>query len=228
LPLSIRSFVVLVTRLVRLYVGLVLFGTGIALNVHADLGLGPWDVLHQGLSEHTGIPIGTMNIIVGGVVLLAWIPLRQRPGIGTLSNAVVVGLVIDFVLWALPDVTSLWVRVPELLLCAPVIALGSGFYIGAGLGPGPRDGLMTGLARRGVASVRVVRTGIECTALVAGFLLGGSVGAGTLIIALTIGPQVQWFLDRLSLEPPPARSGRESPPLRGSMPPRTEDVTPPR
>ena len=216
---------VLVTRLVRLYVGLVLFGVGIALNVHADLGLGPWDVLHQGLSEHTGIPIGTMNILVGAVVLLAWVPLRQRPGIGTVSNAVVVGLVIDLVLWVLPDVSSLWVRVPELLLCAPLIALGSGFYIGAGLGPGPRDGHMTGLARRGVASVRVVRTAIECTVLVAGFLLGGSVGAGTLIIALTIGPQVQWFLDRLSLAP---RSVKGSPDQDPTIVHGTMDVTPPR
>ena len=225
MALSIPSFVVLVTRLWRLFVGLFAFGFGIALLVHADLGLGPWDVLHQGISERTGIPIGTVGIGVGALLLLLWIPLPVRIGFGTVANTVVIGLVIDGTLWLLPESAPLWVRLIEAPLGIVLVAIGSGFYIGAGFGPGPRDGLMTGLAARGVGSVRVVRTGIEVTVLVLGWLLGGTVGIATAIQAVTIGPLVQLFLEKLSLAP---RSGRESERQPFEFPPRTEGVAPPR
>jgi uncharacterized membrane protein YczE len=203
-------------RLPRLAVGLIAFGGGIALMVLSDLGLPPWDVLHQGLSERTGLPIGTVGIIVGLALLVLWIPLRQRMGIGTLANAVVVGLVIDAVLWAVAEPSHLGVRWALLLAGIALIGLGSGAYIGAGLGPGPRDGLMTGIAARG-PSVRLVRTGIEVTVLVLGILLGGTAGIGTVLLALLIGPIVQvtlgWFdldlraagVDADPLAPEPAR-----------------------
>jgi uncharacterized membrane protein YczE len=186
--------------------GLVVMGVGVALMVRADLGLGPWDVLHQGLSKRTGIPIGTVGILVGLPVLLLWIPVRVRPGIGTVINVVVIGLVIDAFLWAVPEIDNLPVQ--SVLLVAGVVgvALGSGLYIGAGLGPGPRDGLMTGMAKRGLGSIRAVRTAIELTVLAIGFALGGSVGIGTVLQAVTIGPMVQAFLLRWQLPPlvPPA------------------------
>jgi uncharacterized membrane protein YczE len=196
--------VLFVTRLWRLLVGLLAFGFGIALMVHADLGLGPWDVLHQGISERTGIPIGTVGIIVGALLLVTWIWLPVRIGLGTILNTVLIGLIIDVTLWLLPASAPLGVRVGEVLTGTVLIALGSGFYIGAGLGPGPRDGLMTGLADRGVGSVRVVRTGIELSVLALGWLLGGTVGWATALFAITIGPLVHFFLERLSLAPVPA------------------------
>lgn len=227
--MSIPSFVVLVTRLWRLFVGLFAFGFGIALLVHADLGLGPWDVLHQGISERTGIPIGTVGIGVGILLLLLWFALPVRVGVGTVANTLVIGIVIDVTLWLLPASAPLAVRVGEVPLGIVLVAMGSGFYIGAGLGPGPRDGLMTGLARRGVGSVRAVRTGIEVTVLVLGWLLGGTVGIATAVQAVTIGPLVQWFLHKLSLEPVlVAGSGRETVGKADRIPPRTEPVTPPR
>jgi uncharacterized membrane protein YczE len=190
-------------RLPRLFLGLVLCGLGIALMVRADLGLGPWDVLHQGVSERTGIPIGTVGILVGLVVLALWLPLRERMGLGTVCNVIVIGVVIDLTLLVLAEPSSMPARVTFLVVGAFLFGPGSGLYIGARLGPGPRDGLMTALAARG-PSVRLVRTGIELTALAIGFLLGGSVGAGTLLFALTIGPNVQWFLERLDVHRPDA------------------------
>lgn len=188
-------------RLTRLFLGLVVMGVGIASMVRSELGLAPWDVLHQGLSERTGVPLGTVVILVGLAVLALWVPLRQRPGVGTVANAVVIGAVIDLTLAVVPQVD--WTVVRWALMPAGVVALslGSGLYIGAGLGPGPRDGLMTGLAARG-PSVRLVRTGIEVAALAGGWLLGGSVGVGTLVLAASIGPLVQFFLDRLRLPAP--------------------------
>lgn len=185
-------------RVPRLLWGLALYGWGLALMVAADLGLGPWDVLHQGISFHTPIPIGTVGIITGLLVLILWIPLRQRFGLGTALNVVLIGVVID--------VTLLWLTTPELAvlrwayLVGGVVMVGvaSGYYIGAGLGPGPRDGLMTALARRGWPIGRV-RTGIELTVLAGGWLLGGTVGIGTLLFAFGIGPLVQVFLPRLSV-----------------------------
>ncbi len=177
----------------RLLGGLVTMGTGIAVMVLAGLGLGPWDVLHQGLSTRTGVPIGTVGIIVGVALLALWVPLRQRLGVGTVLNTILIGVTIDVVLALVPDFEPLWLRWVGMLVGVILYAGGSGLYIGAGLGPGPRDGLMTGLARRG-ASIRVVRTGLELTVLALGFTLGGTVGVGTVVLALSVGPLVQVFL----------------------------------
>lgn len=196
-------------RLPRLLLGLVLFGFAIALMVRSDLGLAPWDVLHQGVSERTGLAIGTVAILTGVGVLLLWIPLRERVGLGTVANAVVIGLVVNATLGVLDVPDALWLRIAYLVLGIFLFGPGSGFYIGAGLGPGPRDGLMTGLARRGW-SLRVVRTGIEATVLVVGALLGGTVGIGTIAFAVTVGPNVHLFLDRMSL-PAPRRRGEAHP-----------------
>lgn len=185
-------------RVPRLIAGLVACGTGLALMVLGDLGLGPWEVLHQGLSRRSGIPIGTMGILVGVVVLLGWLPLRQRPGVGTVCNVVLIGVTIDVVLAVAPEPDGLLSRWACLLVGVLLVGVGSGLYIGAGLGPGPRDGLMTGLAARG-HSLRLVRTGIELSALVAGWALGGTVGVGTVLFAFAIGPLVQLFLGRLTI-----------------------------
>lgn len=192
-------------RLPRLILGLFLCGLGVALMVGANLGLAPWDVLHQGLSERTGIPIGTVGIVVGALVLLAWVPLGERVGVGTICNVVLIGVTIDATLLVLPDDPAMPMRVAFLLIGAFLFGPGSGYYIGVRLGTGPRDGVMTALAARG-HSVRVARTAIEVTVLVAGFALGGSVGVGTVVFALTIGPNVHFFLDRLSLGFPPPRA----------------------
>jgi uncharacterized membrane protein YczE len=188
-------------RVPRLVAGLVLCGLGIAFMVAADLGLAPWSVLDQGISEHTGIPIGTVSIIVGALVLAAWIPLRERPGLGTVLNVLLIGTTIDLALLVLDTPATLAGRLGYLAFGVFLWGPGTGLYIGAGLGPGPRDGLMTGLAARGVGSIRLVRTGIELTALAVGMALGGSVGLGTLAFAFTIGPNVQLFLPRLTLRP---------------------------
>ena len=169
--------------------------------IDADLGLAPWDVLHQGISIHTGIPIGTAAILVGFAVLLLWIPLRERYGLGTVLNVLLIGLTIDVLLAVLPDHPPTFVRVTFLLVGTFLFGPGSGFYIGAGMGPGPRDGLMTAIAARGY-TVRVVRTVLEVSVLIMGFVLGGSVGIGTLLFAFTIGPNVHYWLDRLTLVHP--------------------------
>jgi uncharacterized membrane protein YczE len=180
-------------RLVQLYAGLLLYGLSSSLLVLAGLGLDPWDVFHQGLSRTFGLAIGTWAIIVGVVVLLLWIPLRQRPGIGTVSNVVLVGLTMNAVLGHVHPPHALGPRI-ALLLCGVFLnGVATGMYIGAGLGPGPRDGLMTGLAARG-HSIRVVRTGIELTVLFVGWRLGGTVGVGTVVYALAIGPLAHVFV----------------------------------
>lgn len=179
--------------------GLTLCGSGLALMVLARLGLGPWEVLHQGLSRRTGIPIGTTGILVGFVVLLAWVPLRERLGVGTLCNVVWIGLVIDALLAAVEPPSGLAARVAALLAGVALVGLGSGFYIGAGLGAGPRDGLMTALSHRHGRSIRSVRTALELSALSAGWALGGTVGIGTVVFALGIGPLVQLWLGRLTI-----------------------------
>ena len=188
-------------RLTRLVFGLLLCGTGVALMIDADLGLAPWDVLHQGISIHTGIPIGTVAILVGIVVLLAWLPLHERYGVGTVLNVLIIGTTIDVLLAVLPDHPPMGLRIAFLLVGTFLFGPGSGFYIGAGMGPGPRDGLMTAIAARG-HSVRVVRTILELSVLTVGFLLGGSVGIGTVLFAATIGPNVHYWLDRLTLVHP--------------------------
>lgn len=180
-------------RLVQLYGGLVLYGVSSSLLVLAGLGLDPWDVFHQGLSRTFGLAIGTWAIIVGVVVLLFWIPLRQRPGIGTLSNVVLVGLTMNVVLGHVHAPHAMAARVACLVCGVFLNGVATGAYIGAGLGPGPRDGLMTGLAARG-HSIRVVRTGLEVTVLVTGWLLGGTVGVGTVVYALSIGPLAHVFI----------------------------------
>jgi uncharacterized membrane protein YczE len=168
----------------------VLFGVSLALMVQARLGLGPWDVLHQGLARRLGWPIGDVTIVVGALVLLAWIPLRQRPGLGTVSNVVLVGLSVDVALGLLPSPHAMAARAGLLVAGILLNAVASGLYLGAGLGPGPRDGLMTGLAAHGI-SVRVARTVIEVAVLLLGIALGGTVGIGTLAYAVAIGPLVQ-------------------------------------
>jgi uncharacterized membrane protein YczE len=193
---------VMLRRLSNLYAGLVLFGLSIAMMVRAELGLASWDVLHQGIAGLTGLRFGVVVIAVAAVVMLLWIPLRQRPGFGTLSNVVVVGLAADVALDLLPTMHGLALRVALLVGGILVNGVATGLYIGAGLGPGPRDGLMTGLAARGY-SIRIARTAIELTVLVAGWLLGGSVGVGTVLYAVSIGPLVHYLLPRISVPPAP-------------------------
>ncbi len=184
-----------------------LFGLGVALMVAADLGLDPWDVFHQGLAARTGLSLGWTVIAVSVAVMLAWVPLRQRPGLGTVSNAVVVGLVIDPALALLPRPGHLLGRWAFLVAGILGIAVATALYIGADLGPGPRDGLMTVLARRG-HSIRLVRTTLEVSVLAVGWLLGGTVGIGTLAYALSIGPLIQLLMPRLATAGgPPGRDG---------------------
>lgn len=194
----------------RLLFGLVLCGLGIASMVAADLGLGPWDVLHQGLSRVTGLPIGVVTILVGALVLLAWLPLGERPGWGTVANVLIIGVVLDLVLLVLDTPTSLIARTGMTAAGPVLFGIGSGFYLGAGMGSGPRDGVMTGLARRGWP-VGVARTAIELGALAGGWALGGTVGLGTVLFAATIGPIVHVSLPRLRVaDPPIARRGVRS------------------
>ncbi|MFF2202869.1 YitT family protein [Streptomyces sp. NPDC058145] len=181
-------------RLIQLYAGLALYGASSALLVAAGLGLEPWNVLHQGLAELTGLTIGVVSIAVGAVVLLLWIPLRQRPGLGTVSNVFVVGLAMDGTLALLPDVHALAVRVPLLVAGIVLNGAATGLYIAASFGPGPRDGLMTGLHRRTGRSIRLMRTVVEVTVVVTGFALGGTIGIGTVLYAVSIGPLAQLFL----------------------------------
>jgi uncharacterized membrane protein YczE len=182
-------------RLVQLQLGLALYGLSLAVFVRAGLGLDPWDVFHQGIAEHTGLGLGWIVNITGAIVLLLWIPLRQRPGLGTISNVLVVGTVAEVGLALIPAPSALWIRALMLATAIVLNGVATGAYIGARLGPGPRDGLMTGLKERYPRlSIRLVRTGIEVAVLAIGFLLGGSVGVGTVAYALAIGPLTQIFL----------------------------------
>ncbi|MFD7238969.1 YitT family protein [Streptomyces syringium] len=202
----------LARRLVQLYGGLVLYGVSAGLQLRAGLGLAPWDVLNQGVAGRTGLSIGTVSILIGVLVLLLWIPLRQRPGLGTVSNVLVIGLALDATLALVPALPgSLWVRIPLLVLAIVLGAAATGLYITPRFGPGPRDGLMTGLHRRTGRSVRLVRTCIEVVVLATGFALGGSVGAGTVLYAVGIGPLSQYFLRAFALpERPERRRPREA------------------
>jgi uncharacterized membrane protein YczE len=181
-------------RLVQLYAGLALYGLSMALLVRAELGVMPWDVLHQGLARTVGGSLGLVSAVVGAFVLLLWVPLRQRPGVGTVSNVVVIGLSVDAALAVMPHVDSMVAR--SLMLVGGVVlnAVATAAYIGVRLGPGPRDGLMTGLVGRTGWSVRLVRTGIEVVVVASGWLLGGTLGVGTVLYALAIGPLVQPLL----------------------------------
>lgn len=191
-------------RVPQLIFGLVLYGVSMALMVESGLGLNPWDVFHQGLSEVTGISFGWIVLLVGVPVLLLWIPLRQRPGAGTVANLIVVGFAADAALAVLPAGESIPARTGYLVAGILLNGFATGLYIGSRMGPGPRDGLMTGLAGRfPKVPIRVIRTGIEVTVLGAGVLLGGTVGVGTVAYAVAIGPLVQLFLPPLTVREHP-------------------------
>jgi uncharacterized membrane protein YczE len=208
-------------RLVQLFSGLILYGISDSMLLLAGLGVDPWDVLHQGLARRTSVPTGTWSIIVGAVVLLGWIPLRQRPGLGTLCNVVLIGAVIDVTLAAVAPPHSLPVRAAVMVSGVVLNGVATGLYIGAGLGPGPRDGLMTGFAARG-HSLRAVRTVIEVTVLLAGWLLGGTVGIGTVVYAACIGPLAHVFVPLFS------RAGSAAPPGVSRAWPRPASAASPR
>lgn len=177
---------------------MLLYGVSLAMMVRASLGLGPWDVLHEGLSRQTGIGMGWIVNITGALVLALWWPLKQRPGVGTVANVILVGLAVSATLAILPPQQNLAIRIPLLLAGIVLTGVATGLYVGAGLGPGPRDGLMTGLAARGL-SIGVARTVIEIAVLVAGFIAGGTVGVGTVLFALGIGPLAHYFMPRLTV-----------------------------
>jgi len=191
--------VAMTRRLAQLYAGLALYGLSMALLVRAELGVMPWDVLHQGISRTVGGSLGTVSIVVGALVLLLWVPLRQRPGVGTVSNVLVIGLAVDASLALLPGVDLMAVRVGLVGVGIVLNAVATAAYIGVQLGPGPRDGLMTGLVRRTGWSVRLVRTGIEVVVVASGWLLGGTLGVATVLYALAIGPLVQLLLPRFTV-----------------------------
>ena len=195
----------------QLFGGLVLYGTSMAMQLRATLGLDPWDVFHQGVARHLPVSFGTVVAITGVAVLLLWIPLRQRPGIGTIANVIVIAVSVDVALALIAEPTGLPARISMLVAGIVLNGVASAAYIGARLGPGPRDGLMTGLAARTGWSIRLVRTGIELTVLATGWLLGGTVGVGTVIYALAIGPLTQAFLPWFAVSPRGSRVSTDEP-----------------
>jgi uncharacterized membrane protein YczE len=190
-------------KLARCITGLAFFGFGITLFLRANLGLAPWDIFHKGLSEKFGISIGLVIQGVGLLLLVLWIPLRQRPGVGTILNAVEIGLVVNLTKPLIGEPVQLVIRALMVIAGVLVVGIGSALYIGAGLGSGPRDGLMLGLSKRSIAgrqiSIRVARTAVELTVMVAGIFLGGTVGIGTVIFMFGIGPLVQLILPRFEM-----------------------------
>lgn len=206
-----RRGTLMARRLVQLYAGLVLYGVSMALMVRSRLGVMPWDVLHQGLSRQSGWSMGLVTIAVGALVLFAWVPLRQRPGLGTVSNVVVVGMALDAALALLPLPDGFGVRAAFAVGGVLLNAVATASYIGVHLGPGPRDGLMTGVVSRTGGSVRLVRSAIEVVVVAVGFLLGGTVGLTTVLYALGIGPLVHALLPRLSVELPVAAPAAPAP-----------------
>ncbi|GGO70411.1 membrane protein YczE [Nocardioides deserti] len=203
-------------RLVQLYVGLVLYGVSLGMMVRSDLGLAPWDVLHSGLIRYLPITLGQAVVLMSFVVLLLWIPLREMPGLGTISNAIVVGLAADATLWALDRPDGLVLRILLVVGGVALCGYAGAMYIGSQLGRGPRDGLMTGLSRRTGRSIRLVRTGIEVTVVLVGLALGGVLGLGTVLYALAIGPLTQawlpgWTVALGSSPQPSSTGGRPSP-----------------
>lgn len=195
---AFTDFVELRRRFPRLVLGLIFLGIGIACTVRARLGVSPWDVLHQGISERLGVSFGVVVVMLGLVILVLWIPIRQRLGVGTIVNTLSVGFITNFVLAEIAPARTPGLQWGLLLGGVVSIALGIGLYIGAGLGPGPRDGLMTGIAAKGYP-VWLVRTALEFLALIGGWALGGTVGVGTLVFAIGIGPLGHWFLRRFHL-----------------------------
>lgn len=190
-------------RFIQLQLGLLLYGASLALMVRADLGLNPWSVLHQGLSQLTGLSLGMVVNLVGALVLLIWIPLRQKPGVGTLCNVLVIGTAADVALLALPPIEGLALRIVFLTAAIVLNGAATAAYIGAGLGPGPRDGLTTGLVRISGWRIGWARTAIEVAVLAIGWMLGGVAGVGTVLYALANGPLVQWFMARFEIAPKP-------------------------
>lgn len=186
-------------RLIQLFLGLALYGMSVGLMVRSNLGVNPWDVFHQGLSARSGLGLGTIIIIIGAAVLLLWIPLRQRPGIGTICNVFLIGIWTDVSLWLIPPVESVPLAWAMLIGGIILNGMAGGAYIGAGLGPGPRDGLMTGIVNRTGRSVRLVRTGIELIVVATGWALGGTLGLGTALYAVAIGPIVHFMLPIFSI-----------------------------
>lgn len=187
----------LARRFLQLLLGLLLYGIGISLMVRASVGIAPWDVLTQGLSKQSGLSFGLLTNLIGLAVLLLWIPIRQMPGLGTILNVALIGPSAQFGLWLFPQFDGLWQQIPAFVAGLTVLALATGMYIGAKFGPGPRDGLMTGLHRRTGWPIAMVRTGIEASVLLTGWLMGGDAGWGTLAFALAIGPMcavtMRWF-----------------------------------
>lgn len=188
-----------IRRFIQLQLGLLLYGASLALMVRANLGLNPWSVFHQGLAELTGISLGMIVNAVGALVLLVWIPLRQKPGIGTICNVLLIGTSADVVLWMLPPIDGMPLRIAFLVCAIALNGAATGAYIGAGLGPGPRDGLTTGMVRITHWQVRWVRMGIEVSVLALGWTMGGSIGAGTVLYALSNGPLLQFFMPMFEL-----------------------------
>lgn len=185
-------------RLSQLFAGLWLYGASMAMQIRATLGLDPWDVLHEGLTRRTGLSFGAIVAITGVLVLLAWIPLKQKPGIGTIANVVVIAVAVDVTLWMMPAPQELLPRIVLLVLGIVLNAVAFAAYVGSRLGPGPRDGMVTGFCRRTDTSLRLVRTVVELLVLGTGWLLGGTVGIGTILYALGIGPLTQLFLPALT------------------------------
>lgn len=197
---------IIARRITQLLIGLNLFGVGIALMLEAHLGVAPWDVLSQGISKQTGLEFGVVTVALSVVVLLGWIPLRERIGWGTIANTIIIGPSAQFFLWLFPTPTELWWQFTYLVAGIVIISIGSGLYIGARFGPGPRDGLMTGLVRVTGRPVWLIRGSIEITVLAIGWALGGVVGIGTVLFAFGIGPLVNYTLplfdtSKLSAQP---------------------------
>lgn len=205
-----------IRRFIQLQVGLLLYGASLALMVRANLGLNPWSVFHQGLAELTGISLGMVVNGVGALVLLVWIPLRQKPGIGTICNVFLIGTSADAVLWMLPPIDGIGLRVAFLISAIVLNGAATGAYIGAGLGPGPRDGLTTGMVRITHWQVRWVRMGIEMSVLALGWTMGGTIGLGTVLYALSNGPLLQFFMPIFEL--PDAQAKPTAPATEASAP----------
>ena len=218
--------------MLQLLIGLFLYGIGIALIVRGGIGVAPWDVLTQGIDKHTQLGFGLITILTSAVVLLLWIPLRQKPGIGTILNALLVGPAADVGLWLIPLGLDLWLRCVMFAAGLVVLAIATGLYIGAHFGPGPRDGLMTGLHKRTGGPIWVVRTGIEAVVLAAGWLLGGNVGVGTVLFAVLVGPLCNWTIPFFAIKRPteaeaaPAHPGLEEA-LEGSAVPSEPSIDSP-
>ena len=192
-------------RLVRCLVGLALFAVGISLQMNANIGAPPWDVFHQGVAKQVEISIGKIIVITGFALLLLWIPLKQKPGLGTILNALEIGLVADVALEIIPEPNNILIRIVMVIVGIVTVAIGTGLYIGSALGPGPRDGLMTGLAKHGIP-IRIGRTVIEVAVLIIGVSLGGQVGIATFAFAFGVGPLVHFFLPRLAVSSGSARA----------------------